>query len=170
MGIDFKCGETRFGCSYGSWNTIRTDILQATFDYIECLILDDDMSKDDKNDLKKLLRIKNYDAVIRIKYYDAGDTGSIISLLTSCQNIEYLNNLNYFNLGGLFALFNQSDYTGFYTPGNSLDICILLDTIKPNLKNYGSYECIYEEYAFNDHYLYQVFEHSHTTKTKVKIW
>lgn len=168
MGIDLKCGETRFGCSYGFWDTIIIDILEATFIYIECLILDDATTKEDKDELKELIKIKNYD--LAGNYFLNGNQCTVDSLISWCRDTEYLNKLNYFKLGGLFALCNQSRCSGYYTPGNSLDICILLDTIKPNLKNYESFECIYEEYAFNDYHLYNIFEHSHTTKTKVTIW
>jgi hypothetical protein len=96
----------------------------------------------------------------------------IVPLLTLCNDINLLNALNKFHLGGLFALCNQSDCNGHYTPGNSLDICILLDIIEPNLKSYESYDCIYQENQFNQfyNYLYKVFEHSHTNKCIIRIW
>ena len=80
-----------------------------------------------------------------------------------------MNALNNFDMGGLFALCNQSDCEGYYTPGNSLDICSLFDKIEPFVKKYDCYNCIYtkEERLFNT--VYEVFEHSYKTMKKVTI-
>ena len=51
----------------------------------------------------------------------------------------YLNSLNYFDISGLFCICNQNKH-GYYSPGNSLDICILFDKIKPFTQKYGVYD------------------------------
>jgi len=55
------------------------------------------------------------------------------------MSIKFINSLNYFGLGGLYALCNQSDCEGFYTPGNSLDIYRLLVKIKPRVEKYEDF-------------------------------
>ena len=81
-----------------------------------------------------------------------------------------MNALNHFDIGGLFALCNQSDCEGYYTPGNSLDICSLFDKIKPFVKKYSVYDDIYENARnFHNKSVYEVFEHSYKTLNKVII-
>ena len=58
----------------------------------------------------------------------------LIKFTRICQNSKYRNALNYFELGGLFALCNESNFEGYYTIGNSLDICVLFDRIKNHMK------------------------------------
>jgi hypothetical protein len=48
----------------------------------------------------------------------------------------FINILIQFGVGGIYTLCNKSDCDGFYTPGNSYDICELLNVIKPfTIKN-----------------------------------
>ena len=35
MGIDLYCGDKNFDCSYSSWHNIRTELIKATFEYLE---------------------------------------------------------------------------------------------------------------------------------------
>jgi len=87
-----------------------------------------------------------------------------------CRNFQLINAFNKFDIGGLFALCNQSDCEGYYTPGNSLDICSLFDKIEPFVKKYSCYDAIYEkEGRFYNNTVYEVFEHSYKTLNKVTI-
>jgi hypothetical protein len=157
MGIELACGEKSFNCSYSYWNTIRTDILKATFDYIDGLFKDETILEEDINEANDLLKLK--------KMVFGGDRCLMDPLIVLCRDIEFLNAFNKFNLGGVFALCNQSDCSGYYTPGNSLDICILLDTIKPYLKKYETYDSVCEE----EEDVYSVFENSYLRKRNVII-
>jgi hypothetical protein len=84
-----------------------------------------------------------------------------------CHNLNIMNAFNYFEIGGLIALCRQNDCDGYYTPGNSLDICILFDIIKDTvmMHNIFIYDCIY--IAKNN--LYDLFQESYTTVNKVII-
>ena len=84
-------------------------------------------------------------------------------------NLKYINALNRFHIGGLFALCNQSDCEGYYTPGYSLDICSLLDRIEPFVKKYDCYNCIYTKEGRTYNRIYDVFEESYKTMKKVSI-
>ena len=77
--------------------------------------------------------------------------------------------MNYFELGGLFALCNQTDCEGYYTPGNSLDICSLFDRIEPFVKKNDDYNCIYNKEGRLYNRLYDVFEYSYKTLKRVTI-
>lgn len=174
MGVDFQCGEASFGCSYKNWNEIRRTIILASLDYIEDKFLKD-------NELYKNIKEGDENWIGEgSKYYsymkDINNLKNVFVLKTeqplnifikTCYNLSCLNALNYFELGGLFALCNQTDCEGYYTPGNSLDICYLFDRIEPFVKKYDDYNNIYnKEY---DNRLYDVFEYSYKTLTRVTI-
>ena len=152
MGIDLICENKRFVCSYSYWTTILSDVLKATLEYLK-----DKFDLDQKN--------QNQDDID--SYYDIYK-----NQILNIKDINYsvINALNYFDVGGLFVLTNQSCYDGIYTIGNSLDICDLFDKIKPFMEKYNNtYESIYvKEGRFYDR-LYDVFEESYQTKTKVII-
>jgi hypothetical protein len=116
------------------------------------------------NEINKIIMI--IDASTQIN----GDN-SIKILIEICQNLNFLNALNYFEIGGLLALCNQSDCEGYYTPGNSLDICILFDKIEPFVKKYDCYSCIYGNIDEDNwsNKLYDVFEYSYKNCKKVII-
>ena len=94
---------------------------------------------------------------------------AVTLLVQRCHNLKYMNALNRFDVGGLFALCNQSDCEGYYTPGNSLDICSLFDIIEPFLKKYSCYNCIYTKEGRTYNRIYDVFEESYKTMKKVSI-
>jgi len=190
MGVDFVCGELSTGCSYTSWYNFRCSIIQSTYEYIE-----DQYAKDKElyghlteNDehwigegslyysyVSDLLKYKEtlLNANLSSNYLMSDKVAKFNQL---CRNYYYLNALNHFGLGGLFALCNQSDTEGYYTPGNSLDICMLLDRIKPFIKETtGTYDFVFTEEKSLDETriianpMYDVFEHSYKTLTNVKI-
>ncbi len=188
MGVDFQCGETSFGCSYGHWNEIRRSIIFASLDYIQ-----DKFSKDNElyknikegdenwigegseyydymkyiNNLKNILLNDN----IKPNVFGLKTDQTINIFIRTCYNLSFLNALNYFELGGLFALCNQTDGEGYYTPGNSLDICSLFDRIEPFVQKYDDYNNIYnkEESIYSNNRLYDVFEYSYKTLKRVTI-
>lgn len=153
MGIELICENKGFVCSYSYWGTILLDVMKATIEYLK-----DKFEKD-------LVENQNQDDVD--SYYDIYK-----NQILNIKDINYsvMNALNYFDVGGLFILKNQSGYDGIFTVGNSLDICDLFDKIKPFMEKYNNtYESIYiKEGRFYDR-LYDVFEESYQTKTKVII-
>jgi hypothetical protein len=187
MGIDLYCGDITFGCSYSSWNNIRTEIIKATIDYIQDKFEKDkelygNLSEDDENYIgdgslynaymENLLLFKNNilcQTLINNDPYLSDN--KINKLIKCCYNIMFINALNYFELGGLFALCNQSDCEGYYTPGNSLDICSLLNRIEPFVIKYKCYNSIFpiREEVRLCNTVYEVFEYSHKTLHKVDI-
>jgi len=150
-----------FGCAYNSWNEIRTKIVYATFKYIETI---------DNEENKEYI-----ETIREITSFIANDINS--SRRPSVRFIEiinteqmYIDTLIYFNVGGLYALCNKSDCEGFYSPGNSYDICRLLDLIEPFIEIDEYYERIYTPLTNTDNCrLYDVFEESWKTRTKVII-
>jgi len=182
MGISIKCNDTGFCSSYSTWDEIRRAVIKASFEYIL-----DQFNKD-----KKLLKNvteddENWNG--KGSYYDSYKTNlckahnkllgnrtthnDLLNSFNSVFNsIEYMNSLNYFKMGGLLALCKQSDCEGIYTPGNSLDICILFDRIEPFLKTKDEfiYNAIYNDEQ-NDfcNSIYSIFNKSYNVLQNVII-
>ena len=85
-----------------------------------------------------------------INAYDVNYIGNL-----TIDDINILRNLG---LGGLHTLCAQFDCEGYYTPGNSMDICILFDIL-------------YHKNTRSKHLqeLYDIFEYSWTNKELVII-
>lgn len=186
MGVDFYCVKKTFKMSYSSWGELRSNIIKATLHYIQ-----DKFDKDKQcyNDVKQgeenyigegseyycymnyLYELKKIVLEQKPVKNEFGMTldNTLINFVRMCNDVNIMNALNYFEIGGLFVLCNQSDCEGYYTPGNSLDICSLLDRIEPFIKNYG-YDFIYEEEEDRGvNTVYSVFEYSYKTFKKVTI-
>jgi hypothetical protein len=186
MGIDICCGDKSFCCSYSTWGEARIAIIKATIEYVQDKFDKDkelykDLPEGDENwigegseyycymtDLREAEDILLSQTPIKTVFGLPFDN-TVNNFIKLCNNLKYMNALNYFELGGLYALCNQSDCEGYYTPGNSLDICALFDRIEPFVKKYMCYDFIYTEEgrAFNT--VYAVFEHSYKTLKKVTI-
>jgi hypothetical protein len=186
MGVEFHCLETEFGCSYGSWNKIRISIITATFEYIQNKFENDkelhkDVDEEDKDYIGEGSSYYLYMTLIQ-KFIDISITKQsfqsifdleidniINKLIIDCHKLEFIDALNYFDIGGVFALCNKNDFQGYYTPGNSLDICSLLDKIKPFTKPYDIYDCIYIEESRDTACIYNLFTESVVSLTKISI-
>jgi hypothetical protein len=190
MGLDLYCRDKTFRTSYGHWCSIRINIIKATIDYIQEKIKNDqelykniNINEEDENwigkgsvyycymsDINELIKyiLINSPLPYIVEQNTASDD-ILIKFTRICQNSKYRNALNYFELGGLFALCNESDFEGYYTIGNSLDICVLFDRIKNHMKKYDGYNYIYIEEGMVSNTIYNVFETSYTTLKKVTI-
>ena len=191
MGIMLYSGDTSFECSYDSWYQIRNAIIKATMDYIQSTYEKDielysHLTKEDEKWIGigslynyyviKLLELRRVLEKQQDKKKELDDTIGVfnrmfIQAYSNMDVINLLNALNFFDIGGLYALCNQSDCEGYYTPGNSLDICALLDRIEPFLKrnNFDLYEGIYIQEGRTSNRLYDIFEHSYRMLCKVNI-
>lgn len=185
MRFELICNDKLFYCSASYWNNIRSNIIKATFDYIEYKIIKDGIL--DKNlDSDSDLEIDSYldsdfdtcDKTISEYYHHIKTIYNLkdfLRLETNNINIGnfiklshytlYSNSLNYFDVIGLFYICEQKEY---YSPGNSLDIFILFDKIKPFTKKYGIYDYIYSE-ELHMTCLQNVVNESYTKLRDVKI-
>ena len=138
MSLDLTCDTKVFSCSYSRWHNIRCELIEATFAYLEDIIAKEfDIDKDnsdkdnsDFNNLKQYInKIREYNAFERVRVRDLFDAYSEYS------GDLYLNNiLIKFGVGGIYSLCNKDE--GFYSIGNSYDICQLITLIKPfTIKN-----------------------------------
>ncbi len=194
MGVDFYCGDCAFYCSYSGWDSIRRHIMKACFDYITDKFAKDqanfananvNVEEDDTgeyasyhrhmNNIKPIIaiveevnkerrRMQPESAPNVITFINAcnNDVGVFV---TACDKFDSIDALIYFNINGLYALCNKSDCEGYYSPGNSSDICQLLDLIKPFIKVNDEY--VYERIYEGD--LYKLFTESATKRLIVTI-
>lgn len=175
MGVDFYCNNITFGCSYGGWAEIRKTIILATFKYLKEKFEDKEKYGDECEDFCYVKLIQNLIEKFEYIYNAMGCSNNLLSILNS--NLIYQDALIHFDLGGLYSLCNKSDCEGYYTPGNSLDICKLLDIIKDSLHNLDSeYDWIYDEkYEKYDGCdlvavsVYQLFKYSYENNKKIRI-
>ena len=189
MGVDFYCGDVTFGCSYGGWNTLRTNVIKATFEFIhDRFQREEELYKNitDEEDehyigdgstyycYKKQI-IELIEAMKNTKnssVFGINIDNTINNFINLCRNLHYVDALIYFDIGGLYAFCNKSDCEGYYSVGNSLDICQLFDLIEPFIeKNYkDTYSAIYkqEDRMFGNR-AYDLFKESANTNKKIII-
>ena len=186
MGIDLYCNNKSFFTSYSGWNEIRVNIIKITFKYIQKKFIEDNNNNNTKNiddrdedifnagsywyymnAIKEL--IDEMDEMTKAKEIllelNVDNTINIFAHL--CHNLNLMNAFNYFEIGGLIALCNQNDCDGYYTPGNSLDICILFDIIKDAVMTHNVF--IYDFIYTSKNNLYDLFQESYATVNKVII-
>jgi hypothetical protein len=186
MGVDFYCGETTFGCSYGRWNNIREDVIQATLEYIKekfktdkelyGSLTENDVKwigkgsiyysyMDDINEMIRQIESYKYNA----RFFSEPELLKPF-LSVTIDNYSFIDALIYFDIGGLFVLCNKSDCDGLYSVGNSMDICKLFNLIEPNMKNTDSYDTIYTHGSrFYCNTVYELFKESVTNNQKILI-
>lgn len=182
MGVDLYCDNLSFSCSYGYWNNIRMNIILATFDYIQFKFeKDEELYKnitDQENenyigDYSNYNSYKNY-LLEFIKAFSLSriTCNGIDKFIYLTTNLSYIDALIYFDIGGLYSLCNKTDCEGYYSVGNSIDICQLFDLIEPFIKKYDEY-CHSSIYEINDirivTNIYLIFKQSATHNKKVSI-
>ena len=129
MGIDLYCCDETFGCSYSSWNTIRNSLIKATFEYLDVHFAVTDY-EEGTHEYGSGMALKQY--IQRI--LSSGKNERFIeNFIVYSNQLEFVDLLIQFGVGGLYSLCNKSDCEGFYSIGNSYDICELLKLVKPFL-------------------------------------
>lgn len=164
MGVDFCCEDKLYSCGYGRWNSIRRAIIYATYLYVR----DYNEINEPNEQVYRHDLLTMFDSCI---LGNAAHENAVNTVVKECHCTDnIIDSLNYFGLVGLYALCYKSDCDGFYSPGNSLDICILLDKLKETFKMYniepGEQRSIYN----TEHGIYSVFDTSYKTLSNVWIF
>ena len=132
MGIDLYCNDKTFGCSYGTWNNIRTTLIEATFEYLEVHFAVTEY-EEGTSEHGSMFALKQYIEKIHTNKIN-GNKFNLFDNFYACLGIlEFVDLLIQFGVGGLCTLCNKSDCEGFYSVGNSYDICDLIKVVKPFL-------------------------------------
>jgi hypothetical protein len=182
MGVTFRCGNVSFSCSYGSWNQLRIEVIMAAKAYLQDRFQKDielygKLQEDDDDWIGKGSYYASYKADLEEMFLPlATSRDPVLTFVQQARLFQNMNALHHFGLGGLFALCNQSDCEGFYTPGNSLDICYLFDVLEPYFVGSTWHDHwrdqVYSKnedlHCYNDS-VYEVFFTSHQTMKNVCI-
>ena len=91
------------------------------------------------------------DAIMTSLLYINDETKIVITDVNSVASItmDQINILRNLGLNGLHVLCMQFDCEGYYTPGNSMDICILFDIIYPEESRSKHLQTLYELFDFS---------------------
>ena len=156
--------------TYETYETI-TDILHDIYlgdieesDIVDFLVYLEDIGDNSYTIFNEFLRI----------IYSLNDLCINSSDFTNLTNIGFKTprELIYFDIGGLYSLCNKSDCEGFYSVGNSIDICKLFDLIEPFIKlnDEDKHSAIYVSgTGFYCKSLYELFKESATQNKKITI-
>ena len=186
MGVDFTCDTKTFGCSYSGWHYYRNLIIEATLAYLDDYLANQN-PEIDTYEFSAMDKLKKGVASIRSRALKLSTENKSIfgmdlgkrpleecylkALLYELHENEWIGELIIENgLNGIRALCNKSDCEGFYSVGNSYDICELLYKIRPFLiKNKENLEAD-ENYDYErSKDLLEMFEESVEKKIIVRI-
>jgi hypothetical protein len=187
MGIDLYCDNVSYSGSYSGWNEIRKIVIRATFDYIQDkfqrdLELNTDLTENGEGSQYDFYKkyIIEFINIMKMGEKDKNIFGiendnTINNFINIARrNFDYVNALIYFDINGIYTLCNKNDCEGFYSPGNSLDICQLFDLIEPFVEKI-SVDIHYEIYLldtnsnFSENRLYDLFKESVSKNKKIII-
>jgi hypothetical protein len=122
MGIWIYCDKKEYSCSYGSWDKFRMATINATIKYIKSYI--------------SLTEITEYNQIYYtnklLEFIDKIESEPNLDndiFLEYCKQLLFIDTLVFFNISGLYAFCNKSDCEGYYSVGNSYDICQLFKLI-----------------------------------------
>jgi hypothetical protein len=161
MGVLFICDTAEYSCAYGSWNNIRMGLLSASLQYVRHLERGIDASdtiidseKSDPTAYKAIqLILKEKDQMT--------DVDKFIKIVDK-HGHNMVDGMNYLNIGGLWAIMNKRDDEGNYTPGNALDILVLIKHVESFVEK--------KDIRQRLHQVKKVLNHSVTTRQYIKIW
>ena len=128
MGVAIVCGEKTFSCGYKRWNDFRIGVIQATIQYIETVLKPTEQINENKCFLNQLLEF------VELVHLEKADENfdDFVFLMQTSKNQDHVHIQDafiHFGLGGLFVLCYKTDCDGYYSVGNSVDICDLFKKI-----------------------------------------
>jgi hypothetical protein len=167
MDFDLNSHDEEFIFSLEKWKSIREIIIKITFFHMQTILDDTENNFESERDYiyEKIMR-KLIKSIFSKKLDPDVSLSDIVTLYM--HNSLNLNTLIHYEIGGLYALCNKKDNEGYYTPGNSLDICNLFDEIEFAVKKYNSslYDTIY---AKNKPNIYNCFKKSYENNVNIII-
>ena len=182
MGIDLYCDLKTYGCSYSRWNELREKVIKSTFNYIQDKYQKDyklykELTEDNENWIGNGSPYNFYKNIIielinTFNTLEKNGNDNIIDNFINNATILVVNALIYFDIGGLYSFCNKCDTEGYYSVGNSVDICQLFELIEPFIKNYDEniHKVIYvPDTKVNNCILYDLFKESIITNRKINI-
>jgi hypothetical protein len=120
MGIWIFCDTSEYSCSYGRWNNFRMATIDATFNYIKSHAISTECEHEQFY-VNKLREI--------INEIDSEPDLNIDIFLNYCNQPHFIDGLIFLNIYGVYSFCNKTDCDGYYSVGNSYDICQLFNLI-----------------------------------------
>ena len=114
MGIDINCGEQSYSASYGNWSIFRNLVIYATVAYLKNLppdALENEYQVVFEEFLQKFQESSENYVDLSSKHYLLWVNPHVINMLISL------------GLNGLCSFCYKNDCEGYYSVGNSYDIC-----------------------------------------------
>jgi len=148
MGIDIGCIEQHYSCGYGYWNLLRTEVIRATNEYLKVHISLNPAEEDTNDKIHQKEILEFLDTILNTNASYSNNVFGVpiqtkatpVDVLINICDLQKLDLLIYFGIGGLFAFCNKSDCEGYYSVGNSYDICELFSLIKPFVIKNNEYD------------------------------
>jgi len=129
MGIDLICDTEHWSGDYNTWIIICNACVKATFEYIQGFIKNNIIQSG--NEEKRLqTKILFHINKINIDVMGNEDIDLMGIFLEECKNAEFVELLTKFGVSGIYALCCKIDRQGYYSVGNSYDICDFFSLIK----------------------------------------
>ena len=167
MGILLLCDTAQFSCDYGHWNNIRMDVLYASLLYLEnrLILYERNMVLIDRKTKLKYyseLSLKDINAIKSILRHKTGmvDVFCFNDIVNNYGH-DMIDDFIRFDIGGLWSIMSKKDDTGYYSPGNSLDILILLKKLEMYIIDPDLQRDIVQ--------IKKVFNHSVATRKNVQL-
>lgn len=132
MGIELYCGDKSFECSYGDWYNVRRDLVEATFEYLKVHFAIAEYGEN-TFEYNSMTILNQYIEIIQNGIIISKQSSLLDEYYVYSNQLKFIDLLIQFSVGGLYSLCNKNDCEGFYSVGNSYDICVLLKLVKPFL-------------------------------------
>lgn len=176
MTTKFLCNdEIILEIPYNIWLDIKVHIICATFEYLSQKFEKDQTQYGHICDMSHPNYIGQFSSYYGemhdlqyindeiIKHSNNDDNIIIHTFLKLCNMMNCVNSLYRFDVSGLHTLCSKSEHGGYYSPGNSFDIWMLLNIIRPFMNDFEYYDYIYGD----DNSLHNAFLFSHTSLEKL---
>ena len=147
MGVLFICDTKEYSCSYGSWSIVRMGLLRACLRYLAL-------------NGPEGLSSKEIDDINNLSTADLGDVDKFVTYVDK-HGHDLVNLFIRFDIGGIWAIMNKQDDIGYYSPGNALDILIMIKNVTEHLDDENVKERI--------HSISKVLIHSGKTWKPIQI-
>lgn len=155
-------GSKSRGMSYHGWSDFRNQIITIAFMHLQKKIESaNETSEVEEPTYREVEIAQDLCKEMTTNNHNTEDIFYIFLGKMLASPDSKLNALINFDLGGLYALCLKNDCQGYYSAGNSLDICNMFDLLKEDIKKYDErlYEVIYECKS-DDDTIYSIFEES----------
>ena len=169
--LDMVTLNRSFSVRYSGWHVFRTEILFATFRYLQVkhdtelpFLIEEgpDQGREDWQFQYRKFIPKTRDSFCN-SLQPPYNNDAIDRFIRACHSdFKVVNMMNRYGVGGIVPLCDKNDADGYYTPGNSMDILTAMHLIHPYITEEQLLGKCWDE-------LTALFEDSVATETNVEL-